>query len=510
VFVIPENSLATAPAYVSSSAQTLFLATASNFTVNAQSVVTAYSPATYLFAATDGSGNLHIYSLNLASNTVPTATQVSSLSLPLAASAAVNSVICDSSSGFTNLLQPTTMFVVLHIAGTTGCGTTGDTWEVVHYTDAATKAPTVVGIKTTQITPLYAPSGDLSGLALLDPVSSNLYVYANDGFTAPTTAIAGGGISAITTLDDAREGAGGSFIGSTLFLAVTISGKNYLYRLPYNATTATLEYTATGALTGGAQDDTSLYFTDIVTASTITQTIWQIPLAGGATTELYNYPVPGGGEAYVLIGSNNSLLVMMTNATNGSTGAVTTTLATLRVGQLSTSATALESLSGFVTAFMLPTTSGTRSTDLVFTSAEDLSSGASYLFATAVVEPGGTVRQALTSNTYFLGSGSTSTLSGSVLRVSGINNAFDGMGGGPISAINLATFAPTPLKTTGGTAYTVPSGFDPTSTGMSNLIGAGVAFPQAGASGNDVGFAYDLSKDLIVPISISNTDVTLF
>jgi hypothetical protein len=509
VFVIPEP-LSTAPTYVSSSAQTQFLATGSNTTANAQGVVTADSPSTYLFAATDGSGNLHIYSLNLASSTLPTATQVSSLSLPLAASAAVNTVICDSSSAFTNLLQPTTLFVVLHIAGTTGCGTTGDTWKVVHYTDAATTAPTVVGIKTTQITPLYASTGDLSGLALLDPVSSNLYVYANDSFTAPATAIAGGGISVVTTLDDARVGAGDAFIGSTLFLSVTISGKNYLYRLPYNATTATREYTATGTLSGGAQDDTNLYFTDIVTASTITQTIWQLPLAGGATTELYSYPVPGGGEAYELIGSNNSLLVMMTNSTNSTTAAVTTTLATLPIGQLSPNTRTLESLGGFVTAFMLPTTPGTRSTDLVFASAEDISTGAAYLFASVVLEPGGTVRQALTSNTYFLGSGSTSTLSGSVLQVTDINNVDVGMGGGPINAVSLATLSPTALKTSGGTAYTVPNGSDPTTTGVSNVIGAGVAFPQAGASGNAIGLVYDLSTDLILPVSISDTNVTLF
>jgi hypothetical protein len=120
------------------------------------------------------------------------------------------------------------------------------------------------------------------------------------------------------------------------------------------------------------------------------------------------------------------------------------------------------------------------------------------------------VRQALTSNTYFLGSGSTSTLSGSVLQVTDINNVDVGMGGGPINAVSLATLSPTALKTSGGTAYTVPNGSDPTTTGVSNVIGAGVAFPQAGASGNAIGLVYDLSTDLILPVSISDTNVTLF
>ena len=199
-FVIPSNALTTAPAYVTTSANAMSLASGRSITVNASNVVTAYSPATLMYAATDTNNNIHVYGLNLLAAQTPAATQISSLSLPLAAGAALNTVICDSHGSSSNLLQPTTLFVVLHIAGTMGCNTKGDVWEVVHYTDSSATAPTVVSITTTDILELYAPSGALAGLLLLDPASNNLYVYADDNFTAPATAIAGGGIAAVGTV----------------------------------------------------------------------------------------------------------------------------------------------------------------------------------------------------------------------------------------------------------------------------------------------------------------------
>jgi len=361
VFVIPSNALTTAPAYVTTSANTMFLDSGRNVTVNGSKLVTAYSPATLMFAATDSSNNIHVYGLNLVSESTPTATQISSLSLSLASGAALDTVICDSHGSASDLLQPTTIFVVLHISGRTGCNTSGDVWEVVHYTDSSVTAPTLVSITGTDIQELYAPSGALAGLVLLDPVSGNLYMYANDTFMSPRTAIPGGDITSIGTdySNNNLAAIGTAFTGTDLFLAVTkTGGAQYLYRLPYAATTATLEYTAAGSLTGGVSDGTSLFFTD---ESGETQLIFQEPLAGGTPTELYRYSynTPSGVQPYSLLGSNGSFLVILEYSYNdGTTGdPYSSHLATLPVGTLSASATAVRSLEGISSAFMVETSS---------------------------------------------------------------------------------------------------------------------------------------------------------
>ena len=139
-----------------------------------------------------------MYGLNLTSTAVPVATQIGTLSLPLVSGAAISTVICDSRSASTNLFDATTLFVVLHIAGTTGCNTTGDVWEVVNYADSSSTAPGVVSIKSTFFTPLYNASGALTGLELLDSASGNLYLYAGESFTSPTTLVSG--VTAASTI----------------------------------------------------------------------------------------------------------------------------------------------------------------------------------------------------------------------------------------------------------------------------------------------------------------------
>jgi len=496
VFVIPSNALTTTPAFVTVSADTMSLASAQNLTVNAGNVVTAYSPAALMFAATDPNNNIHVYGLNLLAAQTPTATQISSLSLPLAPGAALSTVICDSHGSSSNLLQPTTLFVMLHIAGTMGCNTKGDVWEVVHYTDSPATAPTVVSITTTAIQELYAPSGALAGLVLLDPASMNLYVYANDSFTTPATA--GGGIASIETVYSNNNVAvgGTAFTGTVLFLAAaTTGGTQSLYRLPYTSTTAMNEYTAVGGgtLGSGVSDGTNLYFTD----NSKPQLIWQESLAGGPPTKLYSYTVPAGGEPYSLVGSNGSLLVMSTFTDESSRASY---LATLPVGTLSANTTSLETNSGFTDAFMVETTPGNPPTALVFVNIVHSSPPPPAVpssYSSEVLTPSGTAKPGGSSGAFYAG---TSGLSGYVLQVG--TPAYHGEGPWTLSALNLETLAPTTLQTPGGAAFTVPNGDRPQLFGLSNVIGAGTSGGQ--------GLAYDLSKNLIEPIVIANTDVAPF
>jgi hypothetical protein len=510
VFVVSSGAPASTPSFVTHAAQSQFLAYGLASSVNSSHAVTGYSPATYLYAATDTGGNLHIYGLDLTSVSTPAPVQVSNLSLPLAGGAAVDSVICDSQAGFTNVLQPQTLFVVLHIKGPAGCNRGGDVWEVVHFTDAPATAPMVASIFSSQFTPLYAPSGALSGLLLLDPVSHNVYDYGDDTFTSPAVAVSGGGITALSTLYSSDVAGGQGFAGTDLYFAVTINSTDVLYRLSYNTATAASVYTANGRLIAAVHDDGNLYFSDVlVGTSTTTQGIWQVPLAGGTPMQLFTYTVPVGTAPYQLIGSNGSSLAVLSAATNSGTGLITDTLGTLTVGTMNSSVQPLTpSFSGTVTAFLLPATAGVRSSDLVFASAYDAVAGGPYTFASAILGLDGSTRQALTVNSYFL-IDATSPFSGDVLQLTGIDAAGGGMGGGPIQVVNLSTLAATTLKASGGGSYTLPVGDTPQLVGVSAQLGAGSALPMSPAVAAP-GLFFNLGSDLMTPINITATAVTLF
>jgi hypothetical protein len=464
-----------------------------------------------MYAAIDTSNNIHVYGLNLASASAPTPTQIGSLSLPLTPGAAVNTVICDSREASTNLFDATTVFVVLHIAGTTGCNTTGDVWEVVHYKDASSTAPTVVGITSTFFTPLYDAAGTLTGLELLDTASGNLYLYASDSFTSPTTLLSG--VTAASTVLNAESVNGGTFTGNVLFLSVTSASGNYLYRLPYGAMTATREYTAAGTLTGiGVGDGVNVYFNDTVTAATSTTTLWAEPLSGGTPTKLYSVSYPAG-VSYDLLGANTAVLVFYSSTISGSS--ITSTLLSVPVSTLSATATTIGGpFTGSInssSSFLQPTASGDPSTDLVFLNVLDVSSGGggtTFSYSSEVLTPTGTVKKALTSNSVFLYD-AASFLSDSALQITGITDTNGGYGGGTFNAVNLGTLTSTALTTTGGAAYKVPAGYISGLGQLANTIGAGL-FATMGGSSASVGAAYDLSKELIAPITLANTNVALF
>jgi hypothetical protein len=512
VFVIPSGNLAAAPAFVSSAAATAYLAYGEQVTVSGSNVVTALSPATYMYAAIDNSNNIHVYGLNLASSSTPEPVQIGSLSLPLTSGAAINTVICDSRQSQTNILQPSTMFVVVHIAGTGGCNTTGDVWEVVHYTDSSGTAPAVANITSTQFNSLFGPGGALTGLELLDAGSGNLYLYPDDTFTSPATLVTG--VTGASVLFDADDVVGGvAFSGNELFLAVTTASGSFLYRLPHASTTATKEYTATGSLSGsGIGDGTNMYFVDTTSATTSTSTFWAEPLGGGAPTELYSvsYPV---SVSYDLLGANASVLVFYETTISG--GAITSNLLNVPVGSVSSSATSIGGpYNGSISAdssFLQPTTAGDASSRVVFLNVIQETSGGGTTtinYSSEVLTPTGTVKQSLTTNSVYPFA-ATGPLSGSVLQITGITDTNGGYGGGSFNDVSLATLNSTALTTTGGAAYQVPAGDISGLAGLANTIGAGVIAPRTGA-GASQGAAYDLSKDLIVPISLTNTSITLF
>ena len=499
IFVVPSTAPGDNPAYVSYSDQSLNLGYGNGTTLNASKVVTDYSPATFLYAALDASDNAHIYSLDLTSSAIPVPVQVSNLAMPIG-SLNLNQWICDSQSGFGNVLQPTTLFVVLHIAGSAGCNTMGDTWKVVHYTDSATTAPVDVSITTSSFTPLYAPSGALASLLLLDPVSHNLYDYADSTFTSPVAAIAGGGISAVSSLYASGVTGAQKFTGTTLFLTVTINGSEQLYRISNGNTTAALVYTASGTLDSNAvSDDNNLYFDDVLTGTSGTvQGIWQVALAGGAPLQLRSATVPANYEPLDLVGANDSVLVVLSSgATSGTDFG---TLETLAVGGVNGTPQPLGPSNQVASAWMWPTIAGMPASDLIFANIFGDPFNGGPFSSTEVFGTDGSVRQPLVANSQFLPN-ATSPQSGVILERAGINSDDSG---GTLQAINLSTLAATTVFS--GLYAGSCCGF--TLSGLSSGVTAGQM--QAYAPVEPQGLLIDLSSDIAGLFGNNLYPVTLF
>jgi hypothetical protein len=232
--------------------------------------------------------------------------------------------------------------------------------------------------------------------------------------------------------------------------------------------------------------------------------VLQEPLTGGSPTQILASTTTTG---YQLLGANDAAVVLYTSSNNTLSLFATPTDA----ASPATSATPLgnSSYTGTIsTSFMQPTTSGDDSTSLVFLTVVN-SAVTPTTYASEVLSPGGTVKQPLTTNSAFLKS-AASPLSGSVIQVQNMGNG--GYDGGTFYNVNpgslTGALGGTALTTTGGAAYTVPTGTIPILLGLSNSIAAGVLQPMTGST---VGLAADLSKNLVVPVgtSLTNTSVAL-
>jgi hypothetical protein len=498
--VIPSNSLTAAPTFVTNSAVTV-VGVADTFTLSG-STVTAYSPAVAMYASTGADGKVHVYGVNLGDIAVsPTPTQIGNLSV----SALAN--ICDFAQSQTNLTDPTTLFVLLHIAGSTGCNTPGDLHEVVHYTDTASTAPVQVGVAG--FVPIYQSSGALSGLVALDPTSNNLNFYSSDNFTGPVTLVAG--IAAYNALNNVSQTDHFAFGGNFVFLKVTVGTTDYLYRAT-GLGTASKVYTAAGKLAQDlfvAEDDTNVYFTDSTAVTTMSPavTIYQEPLSGvGTPMTLYGTSYQQG-SVYSLVGSNASVLVFDLTSFDLTTSAITSTLKTVPLGQTSTTATTIGStFAGRISVFMGAATPDNPPADALFVSVIDTNttgSTSTTSYSSEVLTPSGTVKQALLANSTF--GTRTSELSGAIFQTKGITDTGGGYGGGSIYSIDIGSLVPSAFKATGGGPYTVPTGNVAGPFGLANTIGAGDIFDVANSTA--AGIAYDLAQLRMVTISLPNTTV---
>lgn len=328
LYVIPSDNLDATPTRVGSFATPL--EGSLQVTVNSSNVVTEFSPSAMMYLAVGSDGKTHVYGLNLTDvSTAPKASQLGSFAL--AAPAATCGL--EFTEMATNAFEPTTAFVLLHTnpKGASECNKGGDQYQVVHYTDSVSTAPTAVNITVQPefgdaalpglATPIYASNGALGGVVLVSS-AGDLEFYAGDTFTTPKLLTSG--VTSVTPLYLGAPSAGAPVptLG-VAFFAVSKGNKQSVWRVTSSGV-ATNVYSAAGAIGGYTSDSANVYFFDNVTVADsdgggegmTTQHLYKVALAAGTATHLYTAPAVVSGATMLgqlgltLVGSNGSALLM--------------------------------------------------------------------------------------------------------------------------------------------------------------------------------------------------------
>jgi hypothetical protein len=522
IFLVPSNTLTNAPAFATPSPVASLV---TDLQMSCSGSLLSTVPYSQIYAsASAGAVSLYKLDLNPAEGS-PTPAQLGSLSAPIVAGANPLANVCQiansnqsSSLGFYNLADPTSMFFVLHLAGTQGCDQTGtasgDQYYLIHYSDSPTTAPSPMPVATTNFYPLWDNAGALTGVVLFDPVAQSLNYYAGSGF-----ANGGDGFQNPTKLLTGVTGAGGVSPqyaeGSLGFFIVTTATAQTVYRFTNSGTPSLQQlYTTPNGdpgLSGGLIDDNSIYFLNDNNDQT---TILEAPLNGsGSTISLITVetPLSSAFRTYLsLAGSTDSVLLFYTVQTiySGDT-TYNSTLATVPTGVASASSTPLGGTNGNYQGEIHPHLffpPGSASSDaVVFVEIFDpypfIQAGVTS--ETQIVTLGGKVLQPVQAGEFFAYVGNPNN-PGAIIQ--GANGGLSSLYTSTLVATQLLTSAGTPLVFSSDTnTVTLTPASSTILTGIISCSQSAVATCAAGTNGT--GIAIDVSKNLVTTINAPNSDV---
>lgn len=433
-------------------------------------------PSLAMYYGTGPDNNVHIYGVSLADTaTLPTATQIGSLSL----NPASGEHICLADAAQRDKSVPQTLFVIVQITSDSGpfsCGGTGGTYELVNFADSPGTAPIPLPYSWINITNIYQSNGELGGLVTLN-AASQLVFYPAGQLAGPATILVD---KANSFGPFARSSAAEYFIVPD----PTNQTGEQLYKVT-SAGVASLVYSSLGNLGGssGVVDANNLYFQE--TQAGILSTIWQASLQSDNVQSLYTL---SDGSNPSLIGSTGSVLIYGYSAFNAAA-----TIATIPVNTVSKTESVLASFPGnyFSSAF--------------------IDSSAAYLYVnylSAENQPGTAAFAVGTGEQLQVSSSSMFVQAGAdVLLLSGIATAGT-PGGSTIYNFNPVAATQTPLTLADGSTYTLPQGYSFLTALASGGIGA---INLQNASGTAAtGAVFDSSTDVIVPLGLANTNVSVW
>lgn len=500
--------------------------------------VPTYIPQLLVYRATDKNGNLQLYTLSLkASATAPVPAQLGNIAVSSTQS------VCGSKLVQTDLTNPAAFFVILDIGGTI-CDGESDTFEVVHSGDSATTSPTAVNLTSTDVDVLYS-NAKMTGMVLSainnnepEPNNTDVNFFADDTFTNPTTLF-----SKIYTEDDMSVGALrklSTFSSEGLYILITPTGSSpstlYLIDDSGGSTAiATAANADTFFVDSGTADDSNIYYFTTSTANSVTtETLYQVPVGGGAPMQLFQKQL-ASGENLSLLGSNDTDVVFQDSLPISGNTPASVGFYSVPVGKSSSSATPLNAtpyqgtistvngfmvtpnltdLSGSVVLVNIKTTTGTGNT-------------AKTAYSSIALQPGSTSSATPAANTVYGAFGTLgSAATGLAWQITGITDTNGGMGGGTLNLTDVSTLDNTPLTTVGGGNYIVPAGYHSSGGSRGSLsaisstgIAGGVLLNEnerTVSSSNPankygaIGLAIDLNAGFVLPEEVPATDVETF
>jgi hypothetical protein len=513
LYVIPSSAVGSAPAPTPSlitSAEPTLLGAAFTL-VGTLTAPVSVTPALMIYSAKGADGNLHLYGLNLASTTLPKPVQITNLSVP------TTKAICAAGQSQSNLTAPMTLSVVIHVATPGNCvGDPTGTYYLAAYTASSTTAPTVLNIPggTTKISaiqndgpfiPLALSSGLLGGILYWDSVTDAENFYPSPLFTSPKVLLSGVKGTPVACIS-AVPGEALFQIGGDYLAAVnTASGSKSYAFTPAGAANEFFAGLANNCLT----DATHLYFIGTASGKT-TANIYEEALSSlSAPLTLLPGVTSSPTVQYSLIGSNTAVVVFQKSAIAGLS--TFTTVETVPVGKASTTAKTIASYTGALAAgFLAAPPSKLAIDDLLFVSiSNEIISGTTPTvhYSSQVLSPSGTIFLKPPANTVIQSFGVlTNELEGSVLEITGITDINGGYGGATLERLPVGSTGTTAITLTGGVSYKVPANYVLSVFGFFGTpIGEGVLFSLKG--GLSQGVALNASKDVIVPIGMTATNV---
>jgi hypothetical protein len=536
LFVLPANPLETTAAnikWVLPDTPVLGIGLAFVFQSGNQGV--GFWPYAGFYAALDSNNIVEIYEVNVtnASTTAPTAVPIGNFKAKNVTSL---DAICDYTLAQTNILDATSWFAVVHIGGSSGCGTdtsTGDAWVLVTATTTTT-----LGITTTQFDEFYNPSGLMTGIVLNDPATNNIYLYANDSFTAPTKLFTGA--TTDNTVHSQTVAGSGGFLGqgTVEFRQLGSGASSAVYRLDYTGASSFKaipsyspnpdnDYLSTDSIFTGTQaDGVNFYFTD-TNFTTSTVTLYQETTGGAGSTpgapialfaQTYN---PESGSGFAPLGSNGSVVVLET--ANTSVNPPTSFLGTVPVGVAHTAAQTVigpASFSGTIDSSQMLGGSGTNfSHSSIFVNVScPTCATPTRPDTTGILDPSGTILESLTPNSLFLLQDGFA--SNTALQIKGVTDTSGTTEGGGMlyvlpTADNASSYSGLPFTTCtafAGTACSATGSFVvPAHAGVLGIVGISTNYAAGIMLTGSVfsGMIANTGQELIGVISLSNTSVDI-
>lgn len=482
VYVVASNALSATPQPVSPVTSNASLLAIVNQTGGAPAAPT-YGSSVAIIAATGSDGNTHLYGLDLANTaSLPVPTQLGSLSLSSGRS------ICSWNYAQQSQTNPASLFVVVEVTSAAGqCGSSTDQFFLVNYTDTPTTAPLSVSFGTTDFSPIYQADGQLGGVVLVNANSTLVFYPANTlGTTTPGTVVP----TAYSFEVFAKTAAGAYVVVNgtsaalspeSLWLVSPSGGANQVY---------------TGGLLGGTVlsgalvDANNLYFTD--TNAAFTSVLYKaLSLSTNTSTTLYAANVTNGSSVS-LIGLSGSKLLFTVAGSGGDS------IAEIPISGQSTAPTTVVTLTGAHVglAFLDPSNSYLFINELT---------GADTANAVAVQLSNGQEILTASNGLFFPYGGNAS----SVVLVAGFTSNVNGYGGATVYDYQPAAASKTALTLANGAPYTLPSVYSGEFYALSSG-GIGAAMGQIGNTATpSLGALYDLSKNIIVPITPNDTSVSV-